>query len=174
LLLDNNAFDYIYDNNLTDKVLKAVDEGKVQLFATDVQKQESENFPNNKQTRKQQLIETSEKIRVEFIATYGGVVAPNQDDVEGFGGSKPDRVRVMGDREKQLSEAITHYCIQDQLKNSADVLALITAIMKNMDYLVTNDEGFEKSLKILKMDIDTKLQIMSFEDFRGLLCMLIT
>jgi hypothetical protein len=75
----------------------------------------------------------------------------------------------MDDREKKLAEAITHYKIQDQLKNSADVLTLITAIMKNMDYLVTNDEAFEKSLKILKKDIDTNLQIMGFEDFSGLI-----
>jgi hypothetical protein len=44
---------------------------------------------------------------------------------------------------------------------TSETQALITAIMKNMDYLVTNDEGFEKSLKVLKMEIDTKLQIMN-------------
>jgi hypothetical protein len=172
--LDNNAFDYIHDNNLTDKARKVVDGGKVRLLATDVQKQESENLPNNKQERQQQLIETSQKIGAEFIETSGAVVALDQECKDGFRGSRVNWARVIDDWEKQLLEAITHMSMQRPLKNCADVLTLFTAVKENMDYLVTNDGEFEKSLKVLKMDIDTKLQIMGFEDFRGLLCMLIS
>jgi len=40
LMLDSNTFDHIYDKDLTNKVQNAVDNGKLQLFATDVQKQD--------------------------------------------------------------------------------------------------------------------------------------
>jgi rRNA-processing protein FCF1 len=166
-MLDSNAFDYIHDNKLTDKVRKAVNDGKVKLFTTDVQKQEIEKISNS--TRKQGLTQTSEEIQVIFIATSGAVLGSDQEGKSGFGGSRVDQSRVIGDREAQLAETITRRGIRRQLKNSADVLTLFTAIKENMDCLVTNDADFEKSLNVLKMEIDTELRIIDYEYFRKLL-----
>jgi hypothetical protein len=142
---------------LTEKVRKAVDDGKVQLFATDVQQQEIERFSNN--ARKQQLKQTTEKIRVKFIETSGGVVALDEYQ-KGFIGSRVDWAKTIDDKEAQLLETIARNGIKSPLKNYADVLTLFTAIKENMDYIVTDDKGFEKSLKLFKMEIATKLQII--------------
>lgn len=161
-MLDSNA-DYIYDNELTDKVRKAVDDGKMKLFATDVQKQEIEEIPDD--TRKQGIEQMAKKIRVKFIGTSAAVVALDQKGVRSFHGSRVDWAKVIDDNEKQLLEKITRKGMLSQLKNSADILTLFTAIKENMDYLVTDDIGFEKSLNKVKMEIETKLQIISYKDF---------
>jgi hypothetical protein len=73
---------------LADKVRKAVDNGKVQLFATNVQKQELERFSKEarKQARKRVLKQRAVKIRVTFISTSAGVLALDQENVKGFRG----------------------------------------------------------------------------------------
>lgn len=43
-MLDTNVFDYIYDKNLKDKARNAVDNGKLELFASNVQQQEIEKI----------------------------------------------------------------------------------------------------------------------------------
>jgi rRNA-processing protein FCF1 len=166
-MLDTNAFDYIYDNKLTDRVRKTVDNGKVKLFTTDVQKQEIEKISNS--TRKQGIKHTAEEIQVTFIATSGAVPGLDPEDRAGYGGSRVGQSRVIDDREVHLLETITRRGIRRQLKNSGDLLTLITAMKENKDYLVTNDADFERSLNVLKMEIDSELQIMGYEDFKRLL-----
>jgi rRNA-processing protein FCF1 len=75
-MLDSNALDYVYDNRLTEKVRKAVDDRKVKLFATDAQKQEITKISNS--TRKQRLEQTAKKIRVSFRDTSAAVVGLNK------------------------------------------------------------------------------------------------
>jgi hypothetical protein len=104
-----------------------------------------------------------------FIPTSVAVVAPDQEGRAGFGGSRVGQSTVIDDREAQLLEIITRRGIRQQLKNSGDVLTLSTAIKENKDCLVTNDADFERSLNILKTEIETELQIMRYEDFKGLL-----
>jgi hypothetical protein len=167
LMLDSNPFVYIYDNKLTDKLRKAVDDGKVKLFATDVQKQEIQKISNS--TRKKGVKQTAQEIQVAFIATSGAVLGSDQEGRDGFGGSRVDQSRVIDDQEKRLLEIITRKGMQRPLKNSADVLTLFSAIKENIDYLVTNDTAFEKLLEVLKMDMDIVLKIKSYEDFNKLL-----
>jgi hypothetical protein len=52
VMLDTNAFDFIYDKSLIDKVQNTVGNGSLQLFATDVQRQEIEKIPSD--TKKQE------------------------------------------------------------------------------------------------------------------------
>jgi hypothetical protein len=166
-MLDTNAFDYIYDSKLTVKVREAVDDGRVRLFASDAQSQEIERFSNS--TRKRGLKQTAKKIRVTYIETSGAIAALDQECEDGFRGSRVEWAKVIDCREKKLLEKIIHMGMRRLLKNSSDVLTLFTAIKENIGCLVTNDGGFEKSLRVLKKELDTELQIISHEDFGRLL-----
>jgi hypothetical protein len=167
-MLDSNTFDYIYDNGLTSKVQNAIDNGKLQLFATDVQKQEIEKIPND--TRKQAIRQTAEEIRVEFKETSGVVVALDQPGKKGFNGSRVDHARIASDEDIQLLETLTKVNMKYPLKNSADLLIFYTAIKENMDYLVTeNTDDFKKPLELFKRERNTKLQIIHSTDLQKLL-----
>jgi rRNA-processing protein FCF1 len=76
LMLDTNTLDHIYDNRLTNRVQNATDNGKLQLFATDIQKQEIEGTSN--ETRKQGIKQVVEEIRIKFIEISAAVVALDQ------------------------------------------------------------------------------------------------
>jgi hypothetical protein len=76
-MLDTNAFDYIIYNELTNKVQSAVDNGKLQLFATDVQRQEIDAIPNS--ARKQAIEQITKVLRIEFLPTSGAVVIFSSD-----------------------------------------------------------------------------------------------
>ena len=162
-----DAFDYIYDNGLTDKVQKAVDNGKLQLFATDVQQQEIEKISDD--IKKQRIKQTAEEIRVRFIETSGAVVGPDQPPKRGFSGSRVDHAEIPSDQDVRLLEDLKQVNMQHPLKNEGDLIILYTAIKKNMDYLVTEDKRFNKSLQSFKVKRDTEMQIMDNEGFKGLL-----
>jgi hypothetical protein len=66
-MLDSNSFDYIYDYKLADNVRKAVDDGKIKLFATHVQQQEIEKIGDY--TRKLVIKQMAEKMQVTFMET---------------------------------------------------------------------------------------------------------
>jgi rRNA-processing protein FCF1 len=166
-MLDSNTFDYIYNSGLTNRVQNAVDNGKLQLFATDVQEQEIEKISND--TRKQVIRQTAEKIRVAFIETWGMVVGPDQPSNRGFGGSRVDHFRIPSDQDVQLFKILEQVNMQHPLKNSGDILILYTAIKENMDYLVTEDKRFKKSLELFKIKRNTKVQIIDNEGFKKLL-----
>jgi hypothetical protein len=167
-MLDTNTFDHIYDKGLTNKVQNTVDNGKLQLFATDVQKQEIEKIPNH--TRKQGIKQTVEKIRVNFIETSGAVVALDQKGKKGYDGSRVNKARVISAQDKQLLETLTKINIEHHLKNSADLLIFYTAIKENMDCLVTrNTDDFKKPLELFKKERDAKVQVMHNTDFEQLL-----
>jgi rRNA-processing protein FCF1 len=76
LMLDTNTLDHIYDNRLTNRVQNATDNRKLQLFATDIQKQEIEGTSN--ETRKQGIKQVVEEIRIKFIEISAAVVALDQ------------------------------------------------------------------------------------------------
>jgi hypothetical protein len=158
--LDTNTFDYIYDKaGLTNKVQKAVDNGKIKLFATDVQKQEIEGIKNNEE-RKQGIQQVIKEIRVEFIETSAAVVALDQQCEKGFPGSKVDSARIVSDEDGELLETVSKLSTECLFKNQADLLIFYTAIKENMDYVVTgNTAHFKKPLERFKMERGTKLQI---------------
>jgi hypothetical protein len=102
LVLDSNTFNYIYDNGLTNKVQNAVDNGKLQLFAADVQQQEIEKVGDD--TRKQGIKQTAKEIGVKFMETSGTVVALDQPGKKGYNGSRVDMTKVASDEDIQLSQ----------------------------------------------------------------------
>ena len=73
---DTNALDHIYDNKLTDKVLTAVDDGEIKLFATDAKNQEIEKIGDN--ARRLAIKQMAERIQDTFLATSAAVVGPNK------------------------------------------------------------------------------------------------
>jgi hypothetical protein len=167
-MLDSNTFDYIYNNGLTNKVQKAVNDGTLQLFATDVQYQEIEKIPND--TRKQAIIQTAEEIRVRFIETSAMVFALDQPGKKGFDGSRVGHARFASEQDIQLLETLTKVNMKHPLKNKADLLTFYTAIKENMNYLVTeNMDDFKKPLELFKRERNTKLQIIHSTDLEKLL-----
>ena len=168
LMLDTNTFDHIYDNSLTDKVLNAVDNGKLQLFATDVQKQEIEKISNN--IRKQGIKRMAGKMRVSFIETSAAVVALDKPGKKGFNGSRVGMARVVSEDDAQLLETLTKANSKHPLKNRADLLTSYTAIKEHMDYLITaNMDDYVKPLELFKIERDTKVQVIDNKDFEKLL-----
>jgi hypothetical protein len=167
LMLDSNSFDYIYDNMLADKVQKAVIDGKVQLFATDAQKQEIEKISNN--TRKQGIKQMAEDIQVTFIETSAMVAGLDKPGKKGFSGSRAGLARVVSDEDAQLLEQLKDNSM-NPLKNTADLLTFYTAYKRNMDYLITADiHDFKKSLELFKIKRGTKLQLKDNVDINDLL-----
>jgi hypothetical protein len=168
LMLDTNTFDHIYDNDLTKKVQNATDNGKLLLFATDIQKQEIEGTPI--ETRKQGIKQAVEEIRIKFIETAAAVVALDQQCKKGFHGSRVGEARVVSEDDRQLLEALTKVNIKYLLKNKADLLIFYTAVKENMDYLVTgNTQDFKKPLELFKIERDTKVQVINNTHFEKLL-----
>jgi hypothetical protein len=163
-MMDTNTFDHIYDNALTDKVLNAVDNGKLQLFTTDVQRQEIEKISNS--TRKQGIKQMAEKIRVSFEETSGAVAGLDKPGERGFNGSRVGWMRVISDKDAQLLERLTKINKKNPLKNKADLLTFYTAYERKMDYLITrNIEDFVKPLELFKIERGTKLELRSNKDF---------
>jgi hypothetical protein len=167
-MLDSNTFDYIYDNGLTNKVQKAVDDGKLELFATDVQQQEIEKISNG--ARKQGIKQTAEGIRARFIETSAMVIGLDQPGKRGFDGSRIGHARIASEEDIQLLEALKKVDIKHPLKNSADLLIFHTAIKQNMDYLITgNTDDFEKPLELFRRERYSKLQVVHNTDLATLL-----
>lgn len=163
-MLDTNAFDHIYENDLTDKVLNAVDNGILQLFATDVQEQEIEKISNK--IRKQGIKKMAKKIRVDFKGTSAAVVALDQPGKKGFNGSKVEMASVVSDEDEQLLKTLKKVNIQHPLKNSADLLTFYTAIKESMDYLITaNMDDYEKPLELFQIERGIKLKLRNNKDF---------
>jgi hypothetical protein len=168
LMMDTNAFDFIYDKNLTNRVRNAVDNGKLQLFATDVQKQEIEKISSI--VRKQGLKQMAEKIRVMFIETSAAVVALDKPGKKGFNGSRVGMARVVSEDDAQLLETLTKANSKHPLKNKADLLTFYTAIKENMDHLITaNMDDYVIPLEFFKIQRDTKVQVIDNKDFEKLL-----
>jgi hypothetical protein len=164
-MLDTNAFDYIIDNKLIDKVRNAVDNGKLRLFATDVQNQELDAIPNT--TRKQAIKQVIEVLGIKFVATSGAVVASKLD--RGFGGSRVGQSRVGSERDNKLLEKLTKVNIKHPLKNRADLLTF-TSAKEDMDYLITgNIADFKRPLELYNEEMGTKLQIKNNKDFENML-----
>jgi hypothetical protein len=167
-MLDSNMFEYIYDNKLTDNVRRAVDEGKIKTFATDVQKQEIEKIAEN--TRKRGIKQMAEKIQVTFLETSACVVGLDKPGRKGFNGSRVGMAKVVSDNDAQLLEVLTKANIKGPLKNKADLLICYTAIKENMDFLVTaNTKDFENVLELFRLDRGTKLQLKSNKDIKDFL-----
>lgn len=98
-------FDYIYDNKLTDNVRRAIDEGKIKPFATDVQKQEIEKITEN--TRKRGIKQMAQKIQVTFLETSACMVGLDRPGRKGFNGSKVGMAKVVSDNDAQLLAVLT-------------------------------------------------------------------
>jgi hypothetical protein len=167
-MFDSNTFDYIYNNDLTNRVQKAVGNGSLQLFATDVQEQEIDGILD--ETKKRII----GKLPVRFIATSTAVAALNQPQT-GLSGSRVDKSKVISDEDKKLLKKLKEIKNElqpksvDPLKDIGDILTLFTAIEENMDFIVTNDADFKRFLERFKKGRDTKIQIMDHEGFRRLL-----
>jgi hypothetical protein len=166
--LDSNTFDHIYVEDLTNKVQNAIKNGKLQLFATDVQEQEIEAISDN--TKKQKIGE----IPVRFIDTSDVVGALDQLQ-KGFSGSRVDKSKVISDEDKRLLKKLKEIKNElqpksiDPLKDVGDVLTLFTAIEENMDFIVTNDADFKRFLERFKIERGTILQLKNHEEFKKLL-----
>jgi len=169
-MLDTTTLNHIYDNNLTNKVQRAVDNGKLQLFATDVQKQEIAGIRNDEK-RKQGLKHAVEEMRVEFIETSDMVVALDldQESRRGFRGSKVGS-RIPSDEDVPLLKRLVRENKINPLKKRGDISTFYTAVKENMDYLVTeNTADFKGLLEIFKIERDTILQIKNHTKFEELL-----
>ena len=97
------------------------------------------------------------------------VVGSDRPTKKGFGGSRINHCRILDDQDVQLLEELRQVNMQNPLKNSGDILTLYTAIKENIDYLVTKDTRFKKSLELFKVKKDTMLQVIDHEGFKGLL-----
>jgi hypothetical protein len=167
-MLDSNAFDYIYDKKLTEKVRKAVDDGKVKLFATVAQRQEIAKISDS--TRRQGLEQTSEKIKVTLLETSAAVVGLDKPGKKGFNGSGVGMAKAVSDDDAQLLESLTKLNSKHPLKNEADLLIFYTAIKENMDFLVTdNRDDFEKPLELFKKERSMRLELRSNRDIKDFL-----
>lgn len=170
LMLDTNVFDYIYDKNLKDKARNAVDNGKLELFASDVQQQEIENISDD--TKKQGIKQMVEELRIEFIPTSAAVVALDKPGKKGYNGSRVDWARVAGDADIKLLEKLERINMKHPLKNKADLLTIHTAIKEDMDFLITgNIDHLKKPLELFKAESGTELQLKNNADLEKLLCL---
>jgi hypothetical protein len=134
IMLDSNSFDYIYDSKLTENVRKAVDDGKIELFATDEQEQEIEKIGDN--ARKLGIKQMAEKMQATFLGTSAAAVGLDKLGKRGFNGSRVGMSKVVSDDDAKLLGALKKVNIKHPLKNEADLLTIYTAIKENMDFLV--------------------------------------
>lgn len=166
-MLDSNSFDYIYENKLADRFQKAVNDGKVRLFATDVQEQELEKISND--TRKQGIKQMAKEVHVTFIETSAMVAGLDRPGTKGFNGSRANWSRAVSREDAQLLEQLKDNS-KNPLKNTADLLTFYTAYERNMDYLITaNIHDFKKLLEFFKTKRGTKLQLIDNTDINDLL-----
>jgi hypothetical protein len=103
-MLDSNSFDYIYDNKLTDNIREAVDNGKIKLFATNVQQQEIEKIGDN--ARKLGIERMANMMQVTFMEISASVVGPDKPCKKGFNGSRVGMAKVVSHDDVQLLEAL--------------------------------------------------------------------
>jgi hypothetical protein len=159
-MLDKNAFDYIIKNKLRDKVRNAVNNGKFQLFATDVQRQEID--ADEDRTRVEAINQLIVESGIEFLPTLGIIVQDEPKDKRGYRGPRANYVVLSSEEDRELLTVLNP-------RKRADRLILNTA-KQDMDYLVTdNIDDFEEQLERLKKVTHTKLELKTNEDFEELL-----
>lgn len=115
-MLDTNSYDFIHDNNLTEKFNHLVKEGKIENYGTHVQVDEIDKITDK--DRIQQL----KKIECEFIPSSVGFVGIDYKSKRGFDGSKSGGCKVIGEEDSKIIDEVKTPLTQTHpLGNTADI-----------------------------------------------------
>lgn len=171
--LDTNTFDYIYENDIIDKIKSSVLKWKLQLFATHIQIDEVQKSLSD-DTKKETIKKAIENVHVKIIPTSATVVGIGLEKYSkhGFIGSKVGgQIRLPSHQDDTvLFKDLKKVNTKNPLKNTADLIILYTAVIEKMDYLATdNINHFRKGLKVFKENKNTKLELINNTEFEKLL-----
>ena len=158
LMLDANAFDFIFDNDshLVPKLEASVNSNKLSLYMTHIQLDEIEKIKNT--DKRKRIKEIIKLIKIQNIPTSSAVVGIDSPSKHGFIGSKINMAKIMDDNDADILKKFQRN-ITNPMGDSADLSILYTAIKENMNYLVTNDIRLEKLLKKISEEIPNTLEI---------------
>jgi hypothetical protein len=153
VMLDTNTFDYIYENDIIDKIKSSVLKEKLQLFATHIQIDEIQKPSDD--TKKERIKKGIENVHVKIISTFATVVGIGLEKCSkhGFIGFKVGRQIHLPSLQDDtvLFKDLKKVNIKNPLKNTADLIILYTAVIEKMDFLATdNINHFRKGLKVIK------------------------
>lgn len=167
-MLDSNTFDYIYENDLTNKLRDLTRREKIRLFITHVQKNEISKIKDLK--KREYALNAIKTIPIDKVLTSAAIVGP-EDSKHGFIGSQIGEARIVSETGAFELHDLTKHNMVNPLKNSADLLILLTAIDENLDYLITqNTNDFEFELETMKKTRDdVKLKLLKNNEIAHIL-----
>jgi hypothetical protein len=166
-MLDTNTFYYIYDNGLIDKIKTSASKRNLKLFATHIQLDEIQKSGDDTRKEAIMLIKAIENLHVKIIPTCATVVDIEKEySRHGFIGSKVGQTRLPKQQEDiGLLEDLKKVNSKNPLKNTSDLIILYTAVIENMDFLVThNIDDFKKGL-VFKENKNMNLQLINNHEF---------
>lgn len=141
-MVDTNAFDFIYDNDLIRFINKLVMSEQIELYVTHVQLDEIGKISND---------EKKEKIMTVYytpIVASVGFVGTSESTPRGYVGGRTDAFIVVNEEDNKIINKVKRTLTESHpLGNAADITIAFTAVKKEVDYLVSNDSGIHNVLK---------------------------
>ena len=159
-MMDTNAFDFIYDNNLIGFVNKLVTAEQIELYVTHVQLDEIEKISNE---------EKREKIKTVYytpVVASVGFVGTSDSTSRGYVGARTDAFIAVNEEDNEIVNKVKRNLTKTHpLGNAADITISFTAFKKNVDYLVSNDTGIHNVLK----EFTSKVEGITNDEFNTIL-----
>ena len=156
-MLDTNTLDYIYDNktHLVSK-LRNLSKKHIHLYITHIQQDEINKMADNKKNCINKIISN---IGIRRILTSSAIIGVDEPSQHGFIGSNIGMYEFVDDIDFPILEKLHKYTVSNPMGNAADLSILYTAVKKEMDYLITDDNHFASMLKEMSKDIPNNLQL---------------
>jgi rRNA-processing protein FCF1 len=156
-MLDTNTLDYIYDNktHLVSK-LRNLSKKHIHLYITHIQQDEINKMADNKKNCINKIISN---IGIRRILTSSAIIGVDEPSKHGFIGSNIGMYEFVDDIDLPILEKLHKYTVSNPMGNAADLSILYTAVKKEMDYLITDDNHFASMLKEMSKDIPNNLQL---------------
>ena len=157
-MLDTNTLDYIYDNkiNLVSK-LRNLAKKHIHLYITHIQQDEINKMTDN--SKKSCINKIISNIGIRRILTSSAIIGVDEPSKHGFIGSNIGMYEFVDDIDLPILEKLHKYTVSNPMGNAADLSILYTAVKKEMDYLITDDNHFASMLKEMSKDIPNNLQL---------------
>lgn len=160
IMLDTNAFDFIFENNLINNFNNLVEKQKIQNFSTYVQSDEIEKISDDNKKNKLKTISC------QFIPSHVGFVGIDYESKRGFNGSRVDGFRVVGEEDSKIIDQVKKSPTESHpLGNSADIAISFSAIKENLDYLISDNDDLIKVFEKIKSQMNTKTRVISNQNF---------
>jgi hypothetical protein len=162
-MLDTNSFDYIFKQQLLQKMVSAKAKGRAEFYFTTVQRDEIEAFQNKEPGKYQYVQEVIQKVPVEEVYIHGAYLGLDADAVTKRGYRAPRFGHVtLADHDPLFDQPNSKLTSSRPVGHRGDLNIIITAHYENMDYIVTDDnkEPFTNKVKELQVNRGAKLKII--------------